>query len=187
MILTPVGDQAANPSSSASSAASPRKPHQKDLLDQFYLTLRSIHAAAGKGVPDVQNIQAKLEELLTLEHTWQSAYEIEQLLCFVMTPSQLDIELTRRIQDAKALKSPFSEFVETEIKKPPPGVPIEAKRILLHRLLNDLQWFYSKREEHRATSKRLMYRVSSLFGVALVALFLVLFIQFFAQPLPPVQ
>jgi hypothetical protein len=55
------------------------------------------------------------------------------------------------------------------------------KRILLHRLLDDLQWFYSKREQHRSASKRLMIRVSGLFIVGLVTMFLVLFIQFFAH------
>ena len=55
------------------------------------------------------------------------------------------------------------------------------KRIVLHQLLDDMQWFYSKRDGYRIASKRLMLRVSLLFMVALVTVSLVLFIQFFAH------
>ena len=94
---------------------------------------------------------------------------------------QVQSELDRRLVEAKALKLEFVDVINKELQDATKTVD---KRILLHRLLNDLQWFYSKRVHYRSASRRLMLRVSLLFMVALVTLFLVLFIQFFAHPAP---
>ena len=88
----------------------------------------------------------------------------------------------RRLAEAKALKLEYVDAIEKELQDP---ITPPHRRIILHRLLNDLQWFYSKRVQRHAASKRLMLRVSSLFMVALVTLFLVLFIQFFAHTPAP--
>lgn len=156
--------------------------HDVDLLEQFYLTLRVMYLAA----PGVESsaIHDRLDRLFRDVHSWRNAYEIEQLLCFVITDQQLETELERRLAEAKALKIEHVDVIDQELHES--TVAPAAKRIVLHRLLNDLQWFYTKRVQYRAASKRLMLRVSSLFMVALVVLFLVLFIQFFAQGRPAI-
>lgn len=153
--------------------------HKGDLLEQFYLTLNVMFLGAPAVAGSV--VHERVERLFRSPHSWRNAYEIEQLLCFVLTDQQLQAELDRRLVEAKALKLEFVDVINRELQDP--GKTVD-KRILLHRLLNDLQWFYSKRVHYRSAGKRLMLRVSLLFMVSLVTLFLVLFIQFFAHQAP---
>lgn len=151
--------------------------HKADLLEQFYLTLQVTYLAAPLASGSV--VHERIERLFEGAHSWQNAYEIEQLLCFVVSDQQLETELNRRLAEAHALKLDHVAVIDKELH--PDARPSADKRIVLHRLLNDLQWFYSKRVLHRAASKRLMVRVSLLFMVALATFSLVLFIQFFAH------
>lgn len=154
----------------------PNEAHKTDLLEQFYLTLRVSYMAAPSAPVSV--VHERIDRLFKDAHTWANAYEIEQLLCFIVSPPQLETELQRRLAEAVALKLEYVAVMNQELQStnPPPD-----KRIVLHRLLNDLQWFYSKRNQHRKASKQLMVRVSLLFMVALATFSLVLFIQFFAH------
>ena len=152
--------------------------HKVDLLEQFYLTLQVTYLAAPPLPGSV--VHERIERLFSGVHSWRNAYEIEQLLCFVISEQQLETELNRRLAEAQALKLDYVAVIDKELH--PDSKPPADKRIVLHRLLNDLQWFYSKRVQHRAASKRLMVRVSLLFMVALAAFSLVLFTQFFAHP-----
>jgi hypothetical protein len=156
----------------------PNEPHKISLLEQFYLTLRVTYMAAPLVPGSV--VHERIERLFSDVRSWRNAYEIEQLMCFVLSPGQLETELNRRLAEATALHLEFVAVVDKELHREPPNPPAD-KRIVLHRLLNDLQWFYSKRDQHRAATKRLMVRVSLLFMVALATFALVLFIQFFAH------
>jgi hypothetical protein len=156
----------------------PNEPHKIKLLDQFYLTLRVTYMAAPQVAGSV--VHERIERLFNEVRSWPNAYEIEQLLCFVLSPDQLETELNRRLAEATALKLEFAPVIDKELHREPSNPPAD-KRIVLHRLLNDLQWFYSKRNQHRAATRRLMVRVSLLFMVALATFALVLFIQFFAH------
>jgi hypothetical protein len=154
--------------------------HRVVLLDQFYLTLSVTYSAAGPpAVPSA--LHDRIDRLFAAAQSWRNAYEIEQLLCFVMTEHQLETELNRRLAEAKVLKLEFVDTVDLELHDDGGKLTTPDKRFVLHRLLNDLQWFYMKRIQHRTAGKRLMQRVSLLFVGALVTMFLVLFIQFFAQ------
>ena len=152
--------------------------HRGDLLDQFYLTLGVMLLAT----PDDEreDVHTKLNELFNRPRSWRNAYEFEQLLCLVMSEPQLTVELKRRLAEAKALKLEYLDIIEAGLN----SASVEDKRIAFQRLLNDLQWFYVKRIQQRSAGKRLMRRVSALFVVTLMTLFLVLIIQFFAHPIP---
>jgi hypothetical protein len=153
--------------------------HRGDLLDQFYLTLGVMLLAAPKDErPDVHG---KLQWLFVQPRSWRNAYELEQLLCLVMSEPQLTVELKRRLAEAKALKLDYLDVVEEGLK----DTVVGNKRIAFQRLLNDLQWFYVKRVQQRSAGKRLMRRVSALFVLSALTLFLVLLIQFFAHPVVP--
>ncbi len=149
--------------------------HRGDLLDQFYLTLEVMLLAA----PSVErtDVRAKINALFVQPRSWRNAYGLEQLLCLVMSEAQLTVELKRRLAEAKGLKLEHLDIVEEGLK-----ASVEDKRIVFQRLLNDLQWFYVKRVQQRSAGKKLMRRVSALFGLAALSLFLVLLIQFFAHP-----
>lgn len=157
--------------------------HKADLLEQFYLTLRVTYSAVGSetggNAETVPDIRRGIDRLFKRPPSWQNAYEIEQFLCFLLNDAQLDTELRRRLAEARAVKLEHMAAIEDAMKGD--TIPPSTKRIVLHRLMNDLQWFYSKRVQHRAASKRLMVRVSRLFIAALVLFSLVLFIQFFAH------
>jgi hypothetical protein len=166
-----------------SQAEEANEQHKVNLLEQFYLTLQVTYLAAPQLPGSV--VHERIERLLMGDHSWRNAYEIEQLLCFVMSEPQLETELNRRLAEAHALKLEHVAVIDKELHED--TNPRADRRIVLHRLLNDLQWFYSKRVQHRAASKRLMVRVSLLFMVALATFALVLFIQFFAHPAAPAR
>jgi hypothetical protein len=150
--------------------------HKKDLLEQYYLTLNVKYLGAPR--VDQSVVHERIERLFKSDHSWRNAYEIEQLLCFVLSAEQLASDLGRRLAEAQALKLGYVDVIKKELEET--GTHVD-KRIVLHQLLDDLQWFYSKRDQYRIASKRLMLRVSLLFMVALVTFSLVLFIQFFAH------
>jgi len=128
---------------------------------------------------------ARIKELFEHEeHTWRGAYEIEQLLAFVMTDGQIAAELPRRLAEAKALELEFASNLEEQIKAAHNNKT--ALRYILQRLLNDLQWFYNQRIRRRAAAKRLSKRVSYLFFSAFLFFFALSFIHFFSSP-PPVS
>src|SRR5262245_21413125 len=175
--MTDVATEDQDLTSQTTLVADAAEPHKSDLLEQFYLSLRVMYLGAPKLEPSV--VHERINRLFKVKQSWRNAYEIEQLLCYVLTDAQVETELERRLAEAKALKLEYLSVIakEPHSSSTPPG----EKRFLLHRLLNDLQWFYSKRVQHRTAAKRLMWRSSLLFIVALVMLFLVLFIQFFAH------
>lgn len=166
-----------------SQAAEASEQHTVNLLEQFYLTLQVTYLAAPPLPGSV--VHQRIERLFDSGHSWRNAYEIEQLLCFIMSEQQLETELHRRLAEAHALKLEHVAVIDKELHED--TNPRADKRIVLHRLLNDLQWFYSKRVQHRAASKRLMVRVSLMFMVALATFALVLFIQFFAHSTAPAR
>jgi len=150
--------------------------HKTQLLEQFYLTLQVTYLAAP---PSESIVYKRIGGMFRDTHSWRNAYEIEQLLCFVISEQQLETELNRRLAEARTLNLEHVAVIDKELHSD--ATPSVDKRIVLHRLLNDLQWFYAKRVQHRAAGKRLMARVSLLFMVALATFSLVLFIQFFAH------
>ena len=163
----------------------PSEEHRPDLLDQFYSTLRVTYLAArtgGTGHSADPEAVAKVEELLDATPSWRGAYEIEQLLSLVMTKEQLETELERRLEEARVAELPHVAILERQRGA---ADTEEAKRALLHRLLNDLQWYYSQRIQRRAANKKLSTRVSALFLSAFLFFFLIILIQFFS--LPPFQ
>lgn len=136
----------------------------------------------------------RINELFqTEQHSWLDAYEIEQLLSFVITDEQLAAELPRRMAEAKALnlqyvtamEERFKAIVEDEAKAEEDADREkcqDAKRYLMQRALNDLQWFYKQRIRRRDAAKRLALRVSAMFLSAFFFFSTLLFIQYLSIP-----
>lgn len=180
-------------------------PHEtemrEELLEQFFATLRVMYLTCE---PDPGTDRLKTEQhqhvrrlLFHEPRTWRGAYEIEQLLTFLMTDCQVEEELSRRFAEARSLHLPYVGDLEAQLQRvcgdctEPEGDQTgfdqcrTARRYILHRLLNDLQWFYNQRIRRREAAKRLSVRVSALFLSAFVFFFSLLFIQFFLNPEKP--
>ena len=158
--------------------------HAKDLLEQFYSSLRVSYLAARQhtnGASPNSEVDAKVKDLFDkIPHSWCIAYEIEQLLSLIMPEAQLNAELQRRLAEAKELKLRYVDRLESIADQNKED--IELKRATFQRLLNDLQWSYSQKIQRSAASRKLGSRVSSMFFGAFIVFFLVISIQFFAQP-----
>lgn len=142
----------------------------KALTDQFFVTLRSYAAA----LPPVQEAQPrspgrkKIEQLLNKpisEQTWSDAYQVEQLLVHEFAPSTVAQELQRRILEARtALRPEIARYYQATGAA---ATDVENKRVLLLRLVNDLQWRYTVQEVGRAYNKEITRNVSHFFVGAL--------------------
>jgi hypothetical protein len=165
--------------------ADPDDEHRQDLLQQFYSTLHVIYLAARQSADSESSstrIDTKIRQLFGAAPSWGRAYEIEQLLSLIMTEEQVDAELNRRLEEAKAVKLPYVVTLGEQWSAASEGKNSKSKRAIFQRLLNDLQWFHSQDIKRRAASKKLAVRVSSMFLSAFLFFFLVLSIQFLAQP-----
>jgi hypothetical protein len=155
------------------------------LLEQFYATLRVTYLAAHQEAsPADETVYKMIDALFEEKASWRAAYQIEQLLSLVLTEPQLDTELKRRMAEASELKLPyvkvFQELSE-QASNDHDTTAITKRRAILHRLLNDLQWFYSQRYQRRLAAETLAYRVSRLFLYTFIVFFIVLFMQLFGH------
>ena len=98
-----------------------------------------------------------------------------------MTPAQIDADLERRLEEVRSEQMPFVELYAEQYEKVRLESEYESRRVLLHRLLNDSQWFYEQRMKRRTAAERLSARIGVLFLSVFVVFFLVLGVQFFAQ------
>lgn len=175
------------------------KKAREDLLNQFYSTLHVMYLGAGPERAETREIHELIRSKLgDDESTWHQAYEIEQLLAFIIREDQLTTELPRRMVEAKALNLSFVDELEKQYKDAydkllKANEDEERKKIqltlrcILHRLLNDLQWFYEQRIRRRDAAKRLSVRVSALFLSAFLFFFGLLFVQYFTNRPPVAQ
>jgi hypothetical protein len=151
-----------------------------ELTNQFYVTLRAYFAKIKAGGPP-RNQEAfdRVEAILAAsEQSWTNAYEVEQLLVHLFDNETLATELTVRAIEARSVLRPELAAVYdaelTEIKKlqaaePPAGDLGDRRRILLARLVNDLQWRYIVNEATRRYSKLITSRTAYLSVLALMA------------------
>ena len=143
----------------------------RELTNQFHITLRANFArsqmAAGKPTSETLD---RLKELLDPKRTqtlrWSEAYEVEQLLVDVYDEEALKTESqVRSIEAIKTLQPQLASFYQTQMKD---TEPIERRRTLLGRLINDLQWRYTVNEVKRRYSKDITRRTGWLFTWSMI-------------------
>ncbi|MCB1192656.1 MAG: hypothetical protein H7A23_15505 [Leptospiraceae bacterium] len=141
--------------------------------DQFFLTLRASY----ENIPDAtlkknSGIKEKIESLFENE-TWENAYEIEQLLVLLYDENSVNVELSRRLVEAKnnLMENVYKEYSELVNK----DESVEFKRSILARLVNDLQWYYTRKYQKLELSKRITIRVCIAFAISVMG-FLGLFV-----------
>lgn len=155
-----------------------------ELTEQFYVTLRASFSRLA--TPVNQTAADRVRELLDHpEHSWSAAYEIEQLLVLLYDDESVQTELKVRLLEAQSLLSAklaghYVDEAKAAGESPDPQKPPEQvaaddakaaarRRILLARLVNDLQWRYTVNEAVRTYSKLITSRAATLSMAALAA------------------
>jgi hypothetical protein len=153
----------------------------QELTAQFYVTLRAYVARLG---PDATARAPKsrqdVDSLLNADvPSWSNAYQIEQLLVDLFDDPTLEIELQSRLLEAEANLRPALTAHYVELAKA--ATTSGARRALLARLINDLQWRHTVNEVRRTYSKEVSKRTGLIFilAVALFAAMVVVLAFFF--------
>lgn len=137
-----------------------KKPVLGRLLEQFYRTMEtSFIAAKQDGITDGQaEIAKRIEALLVQQpESWQTIYEVEQLLVRVCSPAALDREISRRIVESQEIlpkkrRDYYQAITSAKVKE----FDDSEKRELLSRLVNDLQWQYTQTHLKRSWIREVM-------------------------------
>ncbi|MFT4588910.1 MAG: hypothetical protein ACI9VS_001968 [Candidatus Binatia bacterium] len=167
---------------------------QRNLTEQFYRTLRVKLELISKAQWEKNDNIVRLLEELELEaesgwttpapQIWVKLYEIEQHLIHYFDVVVLDTELSRRIFEADALLRPeISQHYRTAMatlqdsSDMNPEEAVARKRALYFRLLNDINWVYTSREESREYIRLIRTRIASMFILCLMAFVAMLAIE----------
>jgi hypothetical protein len=141
----------------------------ENLREQFYVTLRAQLARVEDRAPPESNALRRVRELLAPERRprWSECYEVEQLMVNLVDEATLKAELDVRLVEAKQnlKRDGLHEYYEREAREA--DMDTTGRRVLLARLLDDLQWRYTVQEGKRRFSKSLTTRTSLAFLMAL--------------------
>lgn len=148
-----------------------------ELTRQFYLTLRASFSRTDPAAnrPVAQRIEQLLQDGA---QSWSSAYEVEQLLVLLYDEDTVRTELNVRLLEAqRVLRAELAAHYLRQAhaldgdatNAPTTPAPTERMRVLLGRLINDLQWRYTVDEAKRSHSKQITQRTSILSVLSLCA------------------
>ncbi|UCG56998.1 MAG: hypothetical protein JSU70_19300 [Phycisphaerales bacterium] len=151
-----------------------RRARQEPILtEQFFVTLQASFDQAKLNNPSapedaVQQIEAIFANPGRL---WSDAYKVERLLVEIYDDKTVDVELGKRLIEAKSNLSSeeYDHYLESEKKTDIP------KRALLSRLVNDLQWAYSKKSARRRHSRCIRARTSLVFVISIIPFALIFY------------
>lgn len=148
--------------------------NERQLLEQFYISLNSMYLKAKKGninFEEFGEVTSKIEKLIQAEKSWRNAYQIEQLMPQIYDDETLEIELGRRLVDAKyVLSEDTVQFYTNSVQ----SAERAEKHALMDRLINDLQWRYELRQLERTYKRLIRIRTSSVFVLSVLVFFLAL-------------
>ncbi len=163
-----------------------------ELLRQFFVTLRAEYEKCKK-TPQAGNLPEickRIDDIFKetgaatcwqeaansgCEPSWRCAYEIEQLLVVLFDEPRLKAELARRLVEASNNLLP--EKYESYKAECDATTDAEVRRALLNRLIDDLQWRYSIRDEKRNLSMAARTRTGLLVVSAMVGFFAALIVR----------
>lgn len=141
---------------------------EPELIEQFFVTLSATFQQIKVNNPTavVDTIES-IDDLLKVR-SWKNAYEIERLFVDIYDEKTLDVEVDRRLVEAK---TNLSENLSSHYAKKVGEIPkvddtttnekklsiVEEKRAILNRMLNDLQWKYALKETSKKYSRDITY------------------------------
>lgn len=167
---------------------------------QFMSSLRSKYLAlkARNTSPDMTSISAEIEKTLDKygdsfsdwrrNECWDDAYKCERLLVNLYDTPTLEVEINRRILDARDQMLPVAEFYAARVQLPKdtssPLTPEQtvANRSLLARLIEDLQWSQTQLYLKRGYAHAAQKRVSATFLIGLIIFVVTLYATFDIPP-----
>ena len=144
----------------------------RELTAQFYVTLEAYFTKVKGNVPPrSQEAFDRVSQLLEKEpkepRNWTQAYAIEQLLVHLFDDETLAGELQSRVREAKgSLKPALAEYYAGEVAKT--TLSAAERRVLLSRLVNDLQWRYTVDEVKRGYTKQITLQTGQMFVVSML-------------------
>jgi hypothetical protein len=142
-----------------------------NLREQFYVTLRAQLVRIEDHSPPESGALQRVRDLLApgRRPRWSECYEVEQLMVSLLDETALKTELELRLVEAhdNLKRAGLLAYYEREVNHP--NIDAAGRRVLLARLLDDLQWRYTVQEGKRRFSKSLTTRTSMAFLVALAA------------------
>jgi hypothetical protein len=146
----------------------------ENLREQFYVTLRAQLVRIEDHAPPESGALQRVRELLApgRRPRWSECYEVEQLMVSLLDEASLRLELELRLVEAhdNLKRAGLLAYYDREVNHP--NIDAAGRRVLLARLLDDLQWRYTVQEGKRRFSKSLTTRTSMAFLVALAAFWL---------------
>jgi hypothetical protein len=157
----------------------------RELTAQFYVTLGAYFSRASSARDTAA--AARIRELLgQADRSWTHAYEIEQLLVELFDDATVRTELDVRALEAKGVLRPDqTALYEQQMKSAREldgQTTVERQRVLLARLVNDLQWRYTVNEARRRYTKAITSRAGLLFVTALAAFSVLVAYTVLARP-----
>ncbi len=142
---------------------------KKRLSDQFRITLKaSLSKIEDDATEPPPGALQRCRELLGKDPddwSWSDAYEVEQLLVQLFDDATLQTELERRLLEARwVLRATIQDWYEQAAKTE----SVEKRRTVLLRLINDLQWKYTRNEDKRELGKAITVRTAEIFVGAIL-------------------
>lgn len=171
------------------------KEEQK-LISQYYVTLKTeykqIKQILKSNTDDSKNaiqdkslyeeIEFLLGEKSTKERaspkqTWRNAYYIEQLIALILPKQMIDVELSRRIEEARHVlpSDTYTYYVNKLTHKADAGQAGNTeidKQSLLINLISDLQWVKEKQQVEQSYGRTARLRATIIFVLAFLLFFL---------------
>lgn len=149
----------------------PEAEEIKALTNQFYVSLHAyLSAVETHKNLDSDAVLARIRALAEKPvdaRTWQDAYDLEQQLVLLFDDATLETELGRRLLEARtSLPSEVVSWYESAARTD----DVARKRSLLTRLVNDIQWRYTKDEARRGYTKQITRRTEIVFTVSALLL-----------------
>ena len=138
------------------------------LLEQFYSTLEAQleQSFSSSNHKKAMSIRALLNEE---ERSWESAYKAEQLLCEIVPPALLDIELIKRNAELGKNADSFVDVVlNSSLRQQGHALSEKHKRGALLRIINDLQWIAQKKQDAWASRRKAVKIILTVVVISLL-------------------
>jgi hypothetical protein len=143
------------------------------LTEQFHVTLGAyitrIEQNAEEPVPEALRRIRDIVNRNGPDLSWKDAYDIEQQLVHLYDENTLKVELGRRLLEADQLLSNDVAHWYRQSRQDAPDS--ETLRTLLARLINDLQWRFTKNEAHRWYTMKITSRTEIVFIASVILFF----------------
>ena len=161
----------------------PSHKHQKDLLEQKYIDLRTTLERKKISIGDEYGkLIVQMEDVLAQEHCWDNANTVEQLLVTLYTDGELACEIELCLLDAKSrLNHDTSAFFVNQYQKVEDR---QDKQHLLASLYKKLQISYDIEEQKKFLLSTMRFSTCMAFLLSIIMFFMfddLRFIKLFAH------